>query len=328
MTPFPTRRVVTGHDAAGRDVILADGAPRVAFEAPGGPAVAEHLWLASRPATAAVPEDRSDGGFPLEPPPGGASVRVIRLPPAGDAGWVRVPGDDPARPGFHTTDTLDVEVVIDGEMILGLDDAEHRLGPGDIVVQRGTDHRWRVPGPGPCTYAALMLRTDSAAQPVEMATRPPERDGISVRRLVTGVDAGGGSRAITDGPPPSALSAADGFLLADVWQTGGPLATAGQGGDSPGGFELEPLGGGVACRIVRLPAGHDPGEAGWHTTRTIDVNVILSGAVQLELPGAPPLVLSPGEVVVQGGTSHRWKPVGDSAAQWFAVMVSVATAFS
>jgi uncharacterized cupin superfamily protein len=43
---------------------------------------------------------------------------------------------------MHRTRTLDYAVVIEGEVVLILDDGEHVLGPGSVVVQRGTDHAW------------------------------------------------------------------------------------------------------------------------------------------------------------------------------------------
>jgi uncharacterized cupin superfamily protein len=43
---------------------------------------------------------------------------------------------------MHRTRTLDYVVVIEGELVLILDDSEVTLRPGDVVVQRGTDHAW------------------------------------------------------------------------------------------------------------------------------------------------------------------------------------------
>jgi uncharacterized cupin superfamily protein len=43
---------------------------------------------------------------------------------------------------MHRTRTLDYVVVIEGEAVLHLTDSEVVLGPGDVVVQRGTDHAW------------------------------------------------------------------------------------------------------------------------------------------------------------------------------------------
>jgi mannose-6-phosphate isomerase-like protein (cupin superfamily) len=46
------------------------------------------------------------------------------------------------RTVMHRTRTLDYVVVIEGELTLILDDSEVTLKPGDVVVQRGTDHAW------------------------------------------------------------------------------------------------------------------------------------------------------------------------------------------
>jgi uncharacterized cupin superfamily protein len=43
---------------------------------------------------------------------------------------------------MHRTKTLDYVVVIEGEVVLLLDDTELTLNKGDVVVQRGTDHAW------------------------------------------------------------------------------------------------------------------------------------------------------------------------------------------
>jgi len=43
---------------------------------------------------------------------------------------------------MHRTRTLDYVVVIEGEVVLLLDDSETILGKGDVVVQRGTNHAW------------------------------------------------------------------------------------------------------------------------------------------------------------------------------------------
>ncbi|KAF2087287.1 hypothetical protein K490DRAFT_23256, partial [Saccharata proteae CBS 121410] len=46
--------------------------------------------------------------------------------------------------GMHRTATLDYICVLDGEIELELDGGEKRVvGKGDVVVQRGTMHRWR-----------------------------------------------------------------------------------------------------------------------------------------------------------------------------------------
>jgi len=76
----------------------------------------------------------------------------MELAPTGDDfhEFVRdalVPWSDPDVPGMHRTATLDYDVVIEGTIVLELDDGvEVTLGPGDIVVQNGTRHRWHNRG--------------------------------------------------------------------------------------------------------------------------------------------------------------------------------------
>jgi quercetin dioxygenase-like cupin family protein len=51
-----------------------------------------------------------------------------------------------------------------------------------------------------------------------------------------------------------------------------------------------------------------------HTTDTIDFDVILSGAVILELDDGVEKELRPGDTVVQNGTRHRWSTRGTEPA--------------
>lgn len=345
--PFPVRRVVTGH-REGLPVVTADGTPPVTVASPTGHGLSELLWLAGPPGTAddgGEPDAALRGSFPAD---GAVACRLIRFPAAApgtpvDATWLRVPGDDPAQPGMHRTETLDLMVVLDGRIVLGLDDGEHALGPGDAVVQRGTRHRWRVVGDDPCTFLSVLLSPGpKSATPDDPNTEAPatgpaatpdaatESRGHAPRLLVTGTTADGRSFAAVSGPaapafPPGAVA------LYDLWQTCGPLAHPGQGhtGVREGvPWSLEPLGGGAAFRRVDLAAGHDPGEAGWHTSDTIDIGVVVSGSLELALgaeesDATSAVVLAAGDTVVQRRTRHRWRPVGTEPAVLVSVMLAV-----
>lgn len=59
--------------------------------------------------------------------------------------------------GFHTTQTVDVDVVLSGEVWLELDDGEVHLVPGDTVVQQGTRHAWRNHGTADATVLSVLL---------------------------------------------------------------------------------------------------------------------------------------------------------------------------
>lgn len=168
------RRVITGQDADGRSVFVSDekvsGARYALF-----PGWEFHsLWGTDGPPVIPDP-DRLPAGATYFPGPEGFRFSFSTIPPAGtvapddldlkaasaavEAGLPGLLGymeaDDP---GMHTTDTIDLEVILSGEVILELDGgAERRLGPGDTVVQTGIRHRWRNPGGVPCVMAIFML---------------------------------------------------------------------------------------------------------------------------------------------------------------------------
>jgi mannose-6-phosphate isomerase-like protein (cupin superfamily) len=153
---MPTRRVVTGTDQQGRSTFVSDG------EAFGGDAWAE-VWITDPAQGIDALVDPRDGLMVLEPPPGGSAWRVFQVPPdavmreamAGAAGQIEGLEAD----GFHTTQTVDYVMVLDGEIALELDTGEVTLHPGDCVVQRGTRHAWRNRTDRPVKMVAVMLST-------------------------------------------------------------------------------------------------------------------------------------------------------------------------
>ena len=244
MTSPSFRRVVTGHDRDGAAVFLSDGTPPHTVAMPDGMGVSDFLWLNGPARTADDGEDR-EGAFDLEPPPGGLSVRIITIPPPpADAPeaerWIRVEGEDPERPGMHATDTLDFVAVLDGEIVLGLDDGEHHLAQGDCVIQRGNAHRWRVVGDKPCTYAVVMVRPDPSSRhradrtsEPHLPARPargavsspvPTRRAVPRRRRRTRV---GRVRARGRGWSVAGRAVADGWPAARAWSGRRPTRVVG-----------------------------------------------------------------------------------------------------
>ena len=63
---------------------------------------------------------------------------------------------------MHHSDTIDIVFVISGQVELILDEESTVLRSGDTVVQRGTNHGWRVAGSEPCTFAGVLI--DAASQ--------------------------------------------------------------------------------------------------------------------------------------------------------------------
>lgn len=65
---------------------------------------------------------------------------------------------EPDNPGMHTTDTIDFEYVISGEVWLELDDGEEVcFRAGNTVVQNGTRHAWRNKGSEPCRMVVCLI---------------------------------------------------------------------------------------------------------------------------------------------------------------------------
>lgn len=128
--PTVPRRVVTGHDERGVSVFAADGPVPVARTAPDG-ALFYELWgTAAMPAPLDAAEpDPTQRSLSVPPPPNGTKIRINEFPPG-----VVSP--------MHRTQSVDYGIVLEGEVVLVLDDTETTLGAGDVVVQRGTEHRW------------------------------------------------------------------------------------------------------------------------------------------------------------------------------------------
>ena len=168
------RRVVTGHDASGKAVFASDEmvAPVTLQMLPGSEF--HRLWGADTAPT--FPDDGSPPAQPAYfPGVGGFRFGLFTLPPADtaipadlDIGAAlaemeeRLPGMaahmEPDNPGMHTTDTVDYEIVLSGEVVLELDDgAEKVLRPGDTVVQNGTRHRWHNRGPVPAVLGVVLV---------------------------------------------------------------------------------------------------------------------------------------------------------------------------
>jgi quercetin dioxygenase-like cupin family protein len=124
------RRVVTGHDAQGRSTVLSDGPTPRSHDI--GVAVFHELWN-----TAEMPAPIAH----TEPEP---TNRPLVTPPAANGTIIRVTEiRAQQRSPMHRTESVDYGIVLEGEVWLVLDDgSKTRLGPGDVIIQRGTDHAW------------------------------------------------------------------------------------------------------------------------------------------------------------------------------------------
>ena len=158
----PMKRVVTGHDADGRAVIAFEGPPAVMPELEHIPGtVFYEIWNTNQmPVPIDNGPDPTRRALRIAPQPGGSVIRFVDMPPdtaeflakgaehmarafsavgSGDASTVKA---DSPHPLMHRTESVDYGVVIEGEITLILDRGETLLKPGDVVVQRGTNHAW------------------------------------------------------------------------------------------------------------------------------------------------------------------------------------------
>ena len=65
---------------------------------------------------------------------------------------------EPDHPRMHTTDTVDFDVVVFGEVYLELDEgSEVHLKAGDCVIQNGTRHAWHNRSLEKCVIAVTLV---------------------------------------------------------------------------------------------------------------------------------------------------------------------------
>ena len=145
---FQVRRVITGHDANGRAVVMIDEDSKHAFSGRAG-ATGVNVWTtAGFPANNDGAEDAGlrKVGTTL---PDGTIFRVLEFAPG-------------LAPRNHRTDSIDYIVVMSGEIDMELDGTVVHLRAGDVMVQRGTIHNWVNRGTEPCVLAVILI----AAKPV------------------------------------------------------------------------------------------------------------------------------------------------------------------
>lgn len=168
------RRVVTGNDADGASVFVSDEEvePLTLAMMPGAAFV--KVWGSDEPVV--LPADGSPPAtVAYLPPPHGFRFDVVTLAPADAAPpadldlvaaqaemEAKLPGlevlMEPDHPGFHTTDTVDFDVIISGEVWLELDGGERvLLRAGDCVIVNGTRHSWHNESNAPCVIVNAIL---------------------------------------------------------------------------------------------------------------------------------------------------------------------------
>lgn len=181
MSNFNFRTIVTGIDNSGKSVIVKDEPTPVVTT----PALGDtQFWLTWGTPDGALTTGKGSSDYtfsPVFPGPGGTRFMFCSWPPAPSAEAANAPEPTEEQQsaayadaegklpglldvfakdvdGFHTTDTVDYGILLEGELVLALDDGvELSLTPGASVIQRGTRHAWfnRTDKPALIMYVLL-----------------------------------------------------------------------------------------------------------------------------------------------------------------------------
>jgi hypothetical protein len=171
------RRIVTGHDGAGRSIILSDATSPHVMPIMGQPnfAVTDFWKTLATPADNGVSTGRDPCTTPIQvaPPASGSVFRVVQFPP--DRDWAAkaaalggsIPIDETAKSAskggevrhahMHQTRSIDYAIVLSGEIWAVVDVGETRMVAGDVLVQRGPNHAWANRSDAPCVVAFVLI---------------------------------------------------------------------------------------------------------------------------------------------------------------------------
>lgn len=165
----PVRRIITSHaptsDASEAEtevlVHLKDVHPKP-LQTPDNPSASEayigSLWTNTHPAinTYSYESDEAEKAQGRLVIPGGSNVQVTDIAPN-------------VSVGMHRTPSVDYNIIILGQAILITPDGkggvrETNMGPGDIVIQRGTLHAWRA-GPEGVRWITVLVHAERVKGP-------------------------------------------------------------------------------------------------------------------------------------------------------------------
>lgn len=169
------RCVVTGQDKSGKSLIMRD-TPITPVCLALFPGYEFHRMWGSD----SIPQLPSDGTPPTQqlryfPPKNGFRFGFFTIPPdtatrvdklntasALEEIRLKLPGMidvlERDHPGMHTTDTVDFDVIVSGEVVLELDDGtEVLLKAGDCVIQNGTRHAWHNRSSQNCVISVALV---------------------------------------------------------------------------------------------------------------------------------------------------------------------------
>ena len=149
------RRVVTGLKSGKSCIIEDDVVSNVSEHIPG--LVISDIWATNGMPVELKREHSIENTLFPNTPINGSYFRYVSIPPDSDLKPTFKISSDNLHPMMHKTDTLDYIIILSGELYLILEEDETLLKPGDIVIQRGTNHAWSNRSDKPCIQLAILL---------------------------------------------------------------------------------------------------------------------------------------------------------------------------
>ncbi|MEN9715119.1 MAG: hypothetical protein RJA35_586 [Actinomycetota bacterium] len=147
------RRVVTGHDANGKSIILSDNLVPVVRSLPAEGVGFYEIWNTDAmpaPVAAVEPSEPTQRTLSVPPAPNGTKIRINEFFP----GFLK---QNNLQSPIHRTESIDYGIVLEGEIVLALDDSEVTCKAGDIIIQRGTNHAWANRSDKVCRVAFILV---------------------------------------------------------------------------------------------------------------------------------------------------------------------------
>ena len=152
---------------------------------------------------------------------------------------------------------------------------------------------------------------------------------MGTRRVVTGHTPDGTAVIVSDEEVTSYPIGSHGSAVTSLWGRDDPPNFPDDGARPSTSIAFPPPGGSRLAVMELAPRGDDfdqfvrdalapwadPSNPGMHRSPSIDYDIVLAGTVGLELDDGTEVALSPGDVVVQNGTRHRWHNRGDEIAR-------------
>ena len=165
------RRLVTGVNAAGEAVFQRDDESPHRLQM--GSFEMGETWFDPAPVISDGTADLAETKLGSVPEPGEVLVRYVVFPPQAEMDAILQQNDlqqnataevsdefhvEQDNPGMHTTETIDYGFVLEGSLVLELDNGARRvLNQGDTYIQNGTRHAWHNETDKPAVIGVVML---------------------------------------------------------------------------------------------------------------------------------------------------------------------------